>query len=54
MSRTTDTIEEVFRRLNNLLKTGEFTKHDLVFMKIFLESCLATTNKLLEKVGKKS
>lgn len=44
-------IERIFRSLHALLKTGTFTRNDLIFMHRFLTASLEMTTNLMRKAG---
>ncbi len=49
MSHTSDHMETLFRELDDLLKTGQFTKAELNFMEKYLTAALEATRKVKER-----
>lgn len=44
-------IERVFEQVRTLLRTGTFTRGDLIFMCNFLAESLKITRRLMERAG---
>jgi len=51
MTETYDRMERIFHDLNDLVKTGEFRKHEVGFMLEFLEVTLGATKNMAKRAG---
>ena len=47
-------MEKLFMELQNLLKTGQFNKHELEFIHTFTTKVAVITKSMLEKIDKKN